>query len=349
MKKIVYLGGLFQAEFSMRKSLIDNNVDIIFLYDDVNGINTIKTQITNNFDFDKYITFIKTTELKTFLKTYNPDVVIHRHYKSDPFMFSNSWKVCKNLGIPFGKLLMETDEKDNTNFDMCFDNCDFLLYAHDTTAIKTWLSNTTAKIRNKCFFYPYGVGSLEYSLPIHKIHNVSGYGYVRGIHSSRVENVKLYLSALEKLNIKLNVYDSKMKTTGMKWDTYVNLNTINISPQYTFEQSTFIMNQTKIAINFESVSKLEGAYSHKLFQTMGCGIPTITYRKKCLENMFGPSEENLIFIETVDEIVHWINFLLSNDVYRNELGKRCELFIHQHYDWFKRLNDILIKLKIWED
>lgn len=345
IKKIIYLGGLYQAEYSMKESFIQNGIQIAFLYDELNGRHMLRNAITNNCNIYKYITEVKNDNLKDFLKSYKPDVVIHRYYKNDPFMFPNSSKVCKELGIPFCKLLMETDDNDNTQFDRCLDNCDFILYAHDIKPIKDHVNSIKP---GKWFFYPYGVGPSEKNLNIDKINDVSGYGYLRTVHSSREENIKLYLRALKSLNVKLNVYYTTNTSKDMNWDVKFDISLLNIHNQYQLEQTTEIMNQTKIAINFESVAKLEGAYSHKMFQTMGCGIPIITFRKKCLEDMFGYSGENLIFIENEDEAADWISFLLRNDKFRINLGNKCEKFIHEHYDWYKRFNDIMISVGIWK-
>jgi spore maturation protein CgeB len=81
---------------------------------------------------------------------------------------------------------------------------------------------------------------------------------------------------------------------------------------------------------------------------MGRGMPTITFRKKCLEDMFGFSGENLIFFESSDEVAYWIYFLLRNHKFRKELSERCEKYVHDKYDWYKRFNQIMIKQEIWK-
>lgn len=346
-KKIVYLGGCFQAEFSMRRSLQAANVKIDFLYPS-DAPEYLRSGICANYNSSKIITDVPVDKLQMWLENNKPDVIIHRFYKTDPVMYHDAYAIAAKLQIPYGKLLMETDEDDiNTIYDR-FLNCDFLLYAHDSYALTEFIKCYDESIQNKCFFFPYGVGPMEHSIKELRKHEVAGFGYSRlPIHVSREASLRMFTTGLSNLDIKLNVFQPKTICDSVNWHKTTFIDNVIINDGYDLEYTTLIMNRFKIACNFESVMHIDGAYSHKMFQTMGCGIPTITYRKPSLERMFGYSGENLIFIESAEEVAYWVDFLLKNNSFRNELGQRCEKFTHQHYDWYHRLNDILCTLNIW--
>jgi len=64
--------------------------------------------------------------------------------------------------------------------------------------------------------------------------------------------------------------------------------------------------------------------------------------------MFGFSGENLVFFETSDEVAYWVYFLLRNEKFRIELGRRCEKYTHEHFDWYKRFNKIMQLEGVWK-
>ena len=74
-------------------------------------------------------------------------------------MHTVGYNVAKKLNIPYANFLMETDTNDN-NLSGRFDNCDFILYAHNTDGVKKAIS----QINKRSYFYPYGVGVNEFSI-----------------------------------------------------------------------------------------------------------------------------------------------------------------------------------------
>jgi hypothetical protein len=95
-KTIVFLGGCFQAEISMRASLMENGVKCYYLYE-----NTTTGFLTTDFPTNNYnkeiITFIDNNKLFDYIKKLKPDAIVHRYYKSNPVMHTNAYQLLKPL------------------------------------------------------------------------------------------------------------------------------------------------------------------------------------------------------------------------------------------------------------
>lgn len=338
-KKVAFLGGCFQAEYSMRKSFMAAGVECFYLYDHTNGnYASLNNETFNNYD-QSFIHFVTEGELQGWLGNIRPDIVIHRFYKDNPIMHNNAFQAAQFHKIPYCKILMETDAFDTSGLYGRVNNCDFFLYVHDTAE----MVNVSKTCGRNGYFYAYGVGVNEFSTKAQKNIEVAGFGYPRLGHAFtalRTQNLSMYVEGLRKIGKKLNVFNSQI----MPWASTPFANDLIINPFFRLEQENDIINSCKIIINFETCHNIENFYSYKIWQAVGRGVPVITYRKKCLEKMFGDS---LIYVENSDEVAYWVDFLLKNDKFRNELGDRCEKFVHEKFDWYKRFNEIMIKQGIW--
>ena len=347
MRKIVHLGGFFQAEYSMFKSFEDNGVELTFLYDDKTGSYFPKDALYNNYKIDTYVKVVSENALSDFLKGYKPDAIIHRHYKLNPFMHRNAYKIASSLGIPYGKYLMESDAADAADLTDRFIDCDFLMYTHNIKAITERIKTYDAKKQSHCYFYPYGVGAFEKSIYDIRPNRVACFGYYRGTFNDRIANAEIYVEALKELGQKLNVYSSPKSKEG-DWRRFKLANNLEIHPQYNFENATNIMNKYSIALNIESLANLENMYSYKMFQSMGCGIPTITWKRNCIEELFGKSGTNVIMVSSKADVKKWVSTLLNDQKHRDTIGKKCEKYMHDNFDWYKRFETIMKSEKIWQ-
>lgn len=339
-KKILYLGGFFQAEHSMKQSFADNRGEMLFLIDTNDYAEYYwKTPAYCNFREGNSVEIIPSNLLEDFVKDYKPDVIIHRHYMYKPLMHLNSRIVAKKLDIPFVHLEMElsANPEEYWNSKQSSTDCDLFLYAHnyETPTIK-FLKESEIKM----YFYPYGVSSFERSMPeIEKDREIGGFGYPRIEERSRCRNLNMFLEGIKKLGKKMHVYGP------WKFSPWVDFNSLIIHSEYKWEETTEVMNRHKIAINFETLPNAEGAYSHKMFQTVGCGVPTLTIFKKSLSNLFPNSESlNPVYIEAPPK--ETIQVLL-HDSLNKYIGETGEKFIHENFDWFKRFDAIMKKEKIW--
>jgi hypothetical protein len=156
MLKVIYLGGMYHAEYSMMKSFINRGSEIKFLID------------TNPFSHiywsDKHhgvhserdnVIIVPESQLKEYVKTYKPDLIIHRYYMDDPCMHPNSYRIAQECGVPLIRYIIETDYQDNRSFKNT--DYDALLYCHDTP----YFNANVGRIGKPAFFYPYGVSGTE--------------------------------------------------------------------------------------------------------------------------------------------------------------------------------------------
>ncbi len=335
MHKIVYLGGYYQAEHSMQISFSEHGAELIFLIDDsVFGVNYLYDIIQTSYDKKvPFIKFIPRNKLKSFLEDYRPDIIIHRYYQTDPVMHEESYFVAQRLSIPFVILKMESTGQDQLR-DGHYD-CDFFLYTHGCDK---------DLYRGKSYFYPYGVSSFERSLNIPKTRNIGAFGYYRNFFD-RVENLEMFLEGIVQAGEKLHVYDSPPEQE-YSWDYYDGRfkDALIVHPVYKHKDTITEMNQYKIAINFETLYNTDTC-SHKMFQSLGCGVPTLTFYRKSLEEMFG--ESGSVFVKTPEDVKDRVKMLLRDEPFRKKLGKKAEKFIHQNFDWFERFSAIMEKEKAW--
>jgi spore maturation protein CgeB len=191
------------------------------------------------------------------------------------------------------------------------------------------------------YFYPYGVSSWERSLDIPKTKNIGCFGYYRNI-DSRIVNLEMYLREIEQCEEKLHVY-------GDTWKEYQGefKNVLKIHPAYSHNDTVTVMNEHKIAVNVETMwqKDVDGGLSHKLWQSIGCGIVTITNYKKSLEDIFYGSY-NPVFGHPFD-IAYKINHFLNDEDDLKIYGYMGEKFIHEHCEWYPRFESIMKRERIW--
>lgn len=320
--KIAYLGGYFSPEHSMWQSFKANGVKIIFyISNDQRYYNNIYKQHHLNFKNTGHVVFIPDGRLENHLRKTKPDMVIHRYYKKKPVMFKKSKYICDKLKIPWVKYAQETNYDDDVKSHINSGQ-KTLLYAHNTNE---YLKNLTPQ----SFFYTYGVSPAEKKTNTTQDRDMGCIGrHMWNKSEYRQNSLHFFLSALD--GIPMHAY-------GDNWDTVPG---VIAHPKYNLEQATQIINKHKIILNVESTPTLEGAYTYKMFQAMGCGAVVITAYKKSIEELFGKSGENLIMVKTIEETKEWINKLLKNNKMRNKIGENSYKYIHQHFDWFERFKKI---------
>jgi spore maturation protein CgeB len=336
-KTVLYLGGAYSAEYSLMQSFKDNSAKLIFFIGDDIWSQYYKKNKLPHFKNSSFIREVTEEHLEEEIKELNPHAVIHRMYLGEPYTYPNAREVCKKLKIPYIKYDAETDYHDIKEYR--FEYCDFALFAHNTIHIL----NSARRTKTKCYFYPYGVSSVESN---QNLQDRKSFGIIGNLYKdidSRIKNLDLFLQALQVLNYKANVYSEDWNESP----NYIK-NHIILNKPYKIEDSCKILNQHRIILNVESISDIDGAYTHKIFQSMGCGIPTITNSKESLKDLFGVNGENLIYVKNKDDIIYAIHTLFTNEKFMKEMSIRCEKYMHENFDWFKRLNEIFIKEGVWD-
>ncbi len=340
MKKVIYIGGFFQAEYSMQIAFEKNKVQMLFLFDESDfGIhywyNRCHKTIYKRYPFMK---FVLQENFRKFLRRTKPDVIISRFYKSDPLMFPKAFEDAKQIGIPFYILKMETTGTETPQDVLRFRRCDGILYAHE------YDENFLLTVKKPLYFYPYGVSDWERRDPdsIRDI-EIGSFGYWRN-YEERNRNIKLFLLGAEKIRKKVHVFEGIGQDL---WKYYQDegKDALVVHEGFKQEDTVSVMNRCRIALNIETLWHLDGANSHKLWQTLGCGIPTLTYYKKSLEKLFGNSGP--IFVQNPDEVADRLLWLLEDEEAYNRVATTSYDFVHKHFDWFERFDAIMKQEKVW--
>ena len=325
MINIAYLGGKYAAEYSLAESIRAAGGKITFLID---GSNFSNQFTIGCYAGDNDIVTVPDKDLAEYLKTECIDLVIHRYYMESPVMHYWSYDAAKEAGIPLIRYAQETDIGDNRS---CIgDNYDALMYAHDTK----YFTNCHKSSNKPFFFYPYGVGPMEKMTGAEKTVTVGMLGRRRGLDSRNI-NIKAFANAVIEAGEMMHVYG------GRQWKSIKTLDNVVVNDEFCVHRSTDVINRHKITINAETNQGEQFAYSHKLWQSLGCGVPVITWYKEGLENMFGNHDENLIMVRKYDEATTWIRRLLDDEILLAKMSQTAHDYVHDRMDWWKRLEPIL--------
>lgn len=367
-KKVVYLGGFFNAERSMRQSFIENGIDITF---PVEG-NYRKYAEDCMFDcnlelFDVY--WVDTAKkLKAYLAKERPSIVVHRYYRDDPFLHATAGEACRSLGIPYAVYRMETYPMGPIKPV----ECDLFLYAH-------WEDRNYIpfEVFNRSYFFPYGVSSVEKRMKIAKTYELASFGLGRFAQNDRLDNFTMYFNSVIRMRKELNVFWNRddvhrfeaifgprikstvveLTNTGKIDDrgqilrypqTKVITSYIIYNERFSIEEQEAYINGAKIIFNVDTVYKVPRIYSHKIFQSLGCGVPTITYYKEDIEEAFGNNWENMIYVSNSKEVDNAVWRLLGDDTLYNKIADNAYNYMHKRYNWYNTFDSIMKKDGIWK-
>lgn len=365
------------SERSMERSFADNGVSLLFPVDKDSIFykqcilrDTVLQKILNKEQIDLPN---RQENILTLLKQVRPIAVIHRLYRNEFTMHGYGVvEACSLLKIPYYPYRIETWPLEQIRH---IEGSRFL-YAHkcDEPFMK--------RIFTKRTHYPYGVSSLERNMKIKKTIEIAGFGFGRLSLQERFKDIEMYYDAVESLGKKLTVFWNKVDVDSFKerkpskntrkkvitWqeDTdqvdYRNqkiliprakeipdpdYESIEFSPLFSPEETEQKINSAKIVVNFDTCWGVQDAHSYKLYQSMGCGVPTITHYKKGIENDFGPNGENLIYVKDSKEAAFAITRLLKDKDFYNKISTNCEKFVHEKYDWFKNFDKIAKEDGLW--
>jgi len=378
-KVIVYFGGYFMSERSLERSFADNGIKVLFPVDvesnwykqfilNKGGGNVIQSMYSTPFLEVKDDTF----EIEQFLKKVSPIAVIHRMYKNDFVMNYKAGEVCSKLKIPYYPYRIETWPLEKVKSFECTN----FLYAHKCDI--PFMRN----VKSKKTYFPYGVSSLERNLKLQKTIEIAGFGFGRLSLQERFKDIEMYYDAVESLGKNMTVFWNKTdielfrerkpsKNTRKKVITWQedtdqvdyrnqkiliprakeipdpDYESIEFSPLFSPEETEQKINSAKIVVNFDTCWGVQDAHSYKLYQSMGCGVPTITHYKKGIENDFGPNGENLIYVKDSKEAAFAITRLLKDKDFYNKISTNCEKFVHEKYNWFKNFDKIAKEDGLW--
>lgn len=379
MKNIIYFGGYFNSERSMERSFIDNEVKLVFPLEE----KWYNTYLLNIPSFSKPLcsehVFIAGNDkaYESLFNKYKPNAVIQRLYCNEQVMHCNLGYVCIRLGIPYYPYRIETWPLEKVAVPECY----AFLYAHKCD--EPYMTH----LKMKKIHYPYGVSGLEYNMHIKKVYDVATFGFGRLNFKTRYDNINMYCTALYNIKIPLNVFWDDIDkdifinniplipTGGEVVEKYFEkqgrdykghsvlipkfrlipgmvpnleyLDNIIFNKQFNSNDTTCIINKAKIVLNVETTYNIKEVHSYKLYQSMACGVPTITTYKEGIEKDFGPNWENVVYISTIKEIEDAVIRLLNDESLYNKISKNCERFVHDKFDWFKNFDKIAKEEEIW--
>jgi len=123
---------------------------------------------------------------------------------------------------------------------------------------------------------------------------------------------------------------------------------VRFNDQFSIDKQVEYLNKSNIVINVDETYKIDRCYSYKMFQSLGCGVPTLTSYKEGIEEDFGPNWENAVYIDNEDDVKIAITILLEDKELRERISKNSYEYIHDKYDWYNNFNKIMVDSGIWK-
>ena len=313
MKTILYIGGFFDAEYSMWHSFKEHNVEIIF----------IQEPEYPQYNEPLFPNILYSANLPGVLAEYKPDLVIHRYCSHFSGVYGDCSQLVSSFGIPYIVYRIEScfDTLPQTTPIKKYD-CDLFLYANH---IDIPFLN-----QDKQAFWSWGVSTFDKNRHIERDIPFAGFGKAHEFNNRR-ENLKTFVAgcAPDKVTV---FWGSSV--AGFWSDLFAGL---DIRLGFDMKDQIVMMNRTNIALNFETCPHIHGVYSYKLFQTMACGTPTISFHKQEYKDMF---EGALLEVESSDDISKAIDSLNNKDTWE-EVSRKSEAVLHRKFDWYTNFKQIL--------
>ena len=333
---------MYQAEYSMLHSFRDNDIELIFAIDtDAVGQLYWSYACTGNIDPNSsFIRNIPSDGAHDLVRRERPDLIIHRYYNYRPVMHWNAYLAAKQFNIPFIYLDMEREYPPN---ELSFFDLEpitlsrVFLHAHPLHEER---QDQIEKTGVHMHFYPYGVSSFERYNPIGHERDLGAFGFYRNM-PTRTANAEMFFEGARRLGKTVDVFAD--------WNEYHGpyREMLNVCPRYNSIDTVGIMSNYKIALDFHTYPDKPEHLSHKTWQTVGCGLLTLSPRLQLMEQLFGPSGENLVYVQSSDEVECSIREMLANPQKRMAIARRGEKYVHEKFDWFKRFNEIMVQESVW--
>lgn len=323
MKKIVYLGGFYPAEHSMWHSFTEHGASIVFPFDS-----------PYRFKEDEKVLLIPDFLTLVWLSEYKPDLIVHRFYKNYPCMHGYVGEMARQLGIPYIVYRMETWPRDEESSVISPVECDLFLYANPCDV--RFLPEMDVPVD----YWPWGVSSFERNMNIERSVPVGAFGNLRPDEQERMDSLRMFV---------WGTMCHRGTQVSMPWDT-LHESIRDLAPAISLDgpcripEQTERMNRCRVALNYESLSAIPGCYSYKMFQTLGCGTPTITSRKPEFREMF---EGALVEIEDGIDVAIQVRRLLEDKEEWARISALSERVVHEKFEWFENFDRIMRKHNLW--
>ena len=370
MKNILYFGGFYAAEFSSRQSFSEKGYRLNFPV----SLDYTFYQKTVPFRLEGGVYGIKQVaenDLRSYIKQLKPRpiIAIHRYYKNDPVHKWNARELCRSFGIPYIVYRIETYPLEPVE-DI---DCDLFLYAHKCD--KDYIPDS---LKGKAYHFPYGVSNSEQYASVPKQYDIASFGLARCFPEERKVNFLMYYNTIVAMDRVLDVFWEKIlanlyeEVLGSEVEivpSFIHVGTdyrgqdisvpkftsvpnykkyIRFNEQFSIEKQVEYLNKSKIVVNVDETYKIDKCYSYKMFQSLGCGAPTITSYKKGIEEDFGPNWETAVYVKNEDDVKEAITVLSEDKELREKISKNSCEYMHEKYDWFNNFNKIMVDTGLWK-
>ena len=323
MKRVVYLGGFYPAEHSMWHSFKEHGVSIVFPFDS-----------PCRFEEDEKVLLIPEFLTEVWLQSYKPDLIVHRYYKNIPVMHGYVQPMAEKLCIPYIVYRMETWPKDAESSVIDPVKCDLFLYANPCDL--QYMPDMGAPVD----YWSWGVSSYERNLNIERTVPVAAFGNLRKDERERMDSLRMFargVFAYHGTRVSVPWYECDKKIFDIE-------HCLSYDRGFAIPEQTERMNRCRLAVNFESLAAIPGCYSYKMFQSLGCGTPTVTHYKPEFREMF---EGALLEVRSESGVTDVVRMLLEDRGEWERISALSERVVHEKFEWFERFDALMKKHNLW--
>lgn len=101
-----------------------------------------------------------------------------------------------------------------------------------------------------------------------------------------------------------------------------------------------VYSSSKIALGFLSVGTSKTMLSMRLFEALGSGIFYLTQYSPALETFFN-NHEHLVWSNSPEETLSYVNFYLKNDFLREKIAKSGQELVYRHHTYLHRAYQVI--------
>jgi len=215
---------------------------------------------------------------------------------------------------------------------ICYHNCDGIIVT--TEEIKKIINENTIVSSDKIKVVSNGVDTNLFK-PLNVKKNRIIYSGLLG-HAQDLEKVILAVNKIQK-NFSVEFYlvgDGDIKKSLEKMVEKEKLEKIVIfTGSLPREQIPGLVGESLIGIApLKDLKSLHYAIPTKVYEYMACGIPFLATGKGEIERIAKASEAGVVAENTVESIYENMNNLLTNELLRDNMGKKGRVFVENHYN-----------------
>lgn len=312
--KVLYVGGMYQLEYSLHCELINNP--------NMSGFGCVGDDVGSMMFDDDVVRLQSKEQLEQVRDKLQPDICIFRSWNA-----TTLWSHNEDLLLSYEINPIKSDGSKNKGLSSTFPGRHVC-----------YQSQPMAK-ENQGHWFPYCVSKYYEKRSSKKdilVLVATAMPSVDIVGDNKIRSCRILLKGIAD-------YDSSLVRAHILEAVPSYLKAC-LLPPLTPNQIIDNISRAKIWVSPTSVWYDDGCMSHKTIQGLGCGTLTITNNYPGMEDILGPDGENILYANTEEESLDKIKYYLAHDTEREKIALRGYNFVHNEYNWEKHIRRLYAEM-----